>query len=79
MSAAPTVAAVLAYAQRPNVTRRSKAYMQGLEAKLRYLLLGFHMGAVYAEGSAEFDAFHAGADYAQSYIDSVRREQEQAA
>ncbi len=59
----------------PGRPRRSSAYKEGVLAKLRLVLQSERMVCPYAQGSAEFDAFFAGADegtwIAQAYLESL--------
>lgn len=56
-------------------TTRSSAYMAGVAAQLRLMLRRERLVCPYAPGSAEFDAFFAGADegagVAQLYLESL--------
>lgn len=59
----------------PGRTARSGAYKLGVLAKLRLVLQRERLVCPYAPGSAEFDAFFAGADegsgIAQLYLESL--------
>lgn len=49
-------------------TARSAAYKAGTSSKLSFKLEGIPMVCPYVEGSAEFDAFHAGVDEANAIL-----------